>query len=153
MEKSLETSLVEHTSWVKQGLRNHQGGVNSVSQIYEDSDMVPACWLCGIVGHGGVSENNSLCQNFYLGESCSFSSYPNARQFSFAPYVPGAFGVDSQFQNSEGGRESLPGLFNSNLLGSQESSISLSLNPPWFLQPDIMRTYFPGTSCFSRGNL
>ena len=40
------------------------GGVNSVCQVDGDSDMVPACGLCGVRAQ---KMNSSLCQNFCLG--------------------------------------------------------------------------------------
>ena len=46
MEKSLEEACVGlQVGWGISG--NHQGLMNSDSQVDEDSDMVPACWLCG----------------------------------------------------------------------------------------------------------
>ena len=87
MEKPLETDWMGLKVWWGRASGNHEDGANSVSQVDGDSDMVPACWLCG----GRVQQrNNDLCQHFYLGESCPLSSHPVARKFSCSLYVSGA---------------------------------------------------------------
>ena len=79
MEKPLETAwVVLKVGWG--GVSgNHQGGVNSASQVDGVSDMGPACWFFkGRTPKGTVASG-----------STSASSCPDA--FSFSPYVPDAF--------------------------------------------------------------
>ena len=55
-----------------------QGGVNSVNQVDEVSDMAPACQLCGSVGGG-------------LRKGTMASAHLDGRHFSFSLYATGAF--------------------------------------------------------------
>ena len=63
-------------SWWGWDSGNHQGRVNSVSQVDRNSDMVPACWLCR---RRAEERNNGLCWHFCLGKSFHSSSCPDAR--------------------------------------------------------------------------
>ena len=47
MEKPLETAWVGQKVGLGGISVNHQVGVNSDSQVDRNSDVVPACWLCG----------------------------------------------------------------------------------------------------------
>lgn len=87
MEKLLETGWVSLQVGWGTVLGNHQDRVNSKSQVNEDSDMVPTCWICG----RAQRRNNNLCQHFCLGEIHLSSSYPDAKEFSSSLYIPGAF--------------------------------------------------------------
>lgn len=44
---------------------NHQGGANGVSQVDEDSDMVPT-FASRLVGERSQPRNNGFCQHFHL---------------------------------------------------------------------------------------
>ena len=63
--------------------RNHQCLANSVYQVYEASDMAPACQLCWGWAQQKKKKkkkkSNGLCQHFCLGESWSFSPHLEAR--------------------------------------------------------------------------
>ena len=63
MKKPLETAWVGlQVGWG--GVSgNHQGRANSVSLVVGDSDMAPACWLCGRMG---PEKEQGLCQHFFL---------------------------------------------------------------------------------------
>ena len=84
--KRLETAWVApHIGWGSIS-RNHQGGETSVSQVGGDSYM-------GLTHCNGTAQNrkSGICQYFVRENSAPTSSLPNTRQFSYSPYVSGAF--------------------------------------------------------------
>ena len=70
-----------------------QGRANSVSQVDEISDMVPAFWLCGSAGWVGSENGQWPLPTFLSGRKLSPSSHLQARRFSFSQYATGAFQV------------------------------------------------------------
>lgn len=96
--------------------------------------MAPACQLCW---GGGLTwkRNNGLYQHFCQRVSCPYSSQPEASQFSFIPYVPGAFPavasalklIASEIKKAQAWA------LKQECLGFQESSLSIH-NLHWFSQ-------------------
>ena len=99
MEKTLELVWVGPNVGWQMVSENHQGRVNSVSLVDGDPKIAPACQLCQ---GKAQKKNNDFCQHFCLGESCPSSSGPNARQFSFSQFVPGAFSAAAPALSLEG---------------------------------------------------
>ena len=103
-------------------------------------DMAPTCWLC----EGRAQKrNNSLCQHFSLGESCSFGSCHDAKQFSFSLYGPLASLTESlvlELRGSEsvclyvGPWTGIPGTPEDLCLTEAQSS--------WFLQPKLWGIFY-----------
>ena len=98
VEKPLEMLwVVPRVEWGGTS-RNHQCGAKNVSQVDGDSDMVPACWLCG---ERAQQMNNGLCQYFCLEDSCPSSPHPNPND-SVPPHLSlEPFELLSQFWSSE----------------------------------------------------
>ena len=77
------------------------------------------------------------------GRKQSLRSHPEARYFSSSPYATGAFQAASLVLELRGSFKSVCGFFKRNC--SESSSFSHWLNPHWFLQPELLGTYLPGT--------
>ena len=103
-----------------------------------------ALWLCW----GRAQKRNSgLCEHFFLGESCPLSSLPDAGQFSSSPYVSDTFQSSTPCWSSV----SLCRALYRELPGIPAVSVFHSLNPHWFLQPEVVETSLPGTGTLGWG--
>ena len=112
--------------------------------------MVPACWLCGWRAH---QRNNGLCPHFHLRGICPSSSCPDVKQFtsSYIYLVPFKLLPYARVQRVWAWISSCMGPLRGTS-GSLKASVSLSHNPWWFLPPEIMRTYLPGTGPLGWGD-
>ena len=120
---------------------NHHSGANSVNQFDGDSDMASASWLCV---ERAQKRNSGLCQHLFLEKAAHTGSCPNTGQFSFSSYASGAFQAAAPVLEFRGSK-SMHCPFKRNCLGFQEPSVSFSLNPHWYLEPEVIRTPLPGT--------
>ena len=125
-------------SWMVLVLRESPGW----GEFDGDSDLVPASDY-RLSGVRAQQMDNDTYRHFSPGESCTFSSYPEARQFSSSLCVPGAFWAASpalELRVSE---------FISKYddqLELQQPSVSAGWKPHWFSQLDVMRTFVFRTS-------
>lgn len=52
--------LSRPTSYMGIGISSYLGEMNSVSQVDEDSDVVPTCWFCGVeLSKGSMASANN----------------------------------------------------------------------------------------------
>ena len=113
--------------------------------------MVPTSRLC----EGRACErNNGLCLHFCLEETCPPQFSPVILNNSVPPHMPQVpFNLLPQPWSSEGlsPSKSMQGHFKRNCLGLQKSFVSLSHNPCWFLQPEVMGTSLPGSRTLGWG--
>ena len=80
------------------------------------------------------------------------SSRPDSRQCSSSPDMSlVSFKVLSPCWSSVSPSKSMCGPFKRNCLGLQKPSISLTLSPHWFLQPEVLGTSLPGTGTLAEG--
>ena len=124
-------------SWMGGGLQGIPRTGQRASQVDEIKYSL-ACWLCEGRVHQG---NNSLCQHFCLGESNPLHAGLALMTDNSVPPLMSLlpFKLLPQCWSSEGvsWSKSMCGPFKRNYLGLQKPSISLSLNPQWFLQPGV----------------
>ena len=117
---------------------------DTVSQVDEDSGMVPTCWLCAGRAH---QRNIGLCQHFSLGESCLPSSLAlilmPIKFFPVCLWCLSSCSPSVAAQMGMSPTKSVP--FKRNCLGHLKPSVSLSHSAHWFLQPEDMGTSLPGT--------
>ena len=97
-----------------------------------------------VVGWESQKRNNCLCLHFCLTESCPSSSYPDARQFSSLPCVPGAFELLSQHWSSEGVSLSkfVWALFKRNYMGLQRPSSHPATLPAGYYSQNLWGFFF-----------
>ena len=120
-------------------------------------------WLpAGSVGERVHQRNNSLCQHFCLRESClppalalmpNYSVPPSYVSPCVSPHVSSDFqaaapalelrGTESKLVHAWALWEELPGI--------PETLLSLTLNPHWFLHPEVMGTSLSGTGTLGWG--
>lgn len=133
-------------SWWGRASRTHQDGTNSMSQVDGISNREHAYWLCQVRAKQG---NNGLYQHWFLGESCPLPALTLMLDNSISTHMPLVpFKVLPQGYSSEKVSLSkfMQGSFK--LRGTDwdpRSSVSLSLNPHWVLQPDFTETSIPVT--------
>ena len=142
VEKSLLTVWVgQHIWWTE------SQGISRIGQTvlarYIVSDMVPTCQLCGCVGGRVQKRGNGLCLPFCLKDSCppAPALMPDTSVPPCMPLVP--LNLLPWCWSSEGvsRSKSMCGFFK----GNCSSNFFHQLNPCWFLQPEVMGTYLPGT--------
>ena len=109
--------------------------------------MAPACQLCGSValqggGGGGRVRKGTLA-----------SACLDNKHFSFSLYTTGALQAAALVLELRGGESEYVSLCVGFLKGTAWGSSSFfhGLNPCWFLQPEVVGTYLPGTGTLSPG--
>ena len=143
LEKSLEMACVGLQIGWDEVSENQQGRVNIVSQV----DMHPPA------GSGGLSKGTMASASTSVWEKAAPLALSLKPDNSVPPHmslVP--FELLPQCQSSEGVSlsKSVCWPFKRNAWDSK-SPVSLSHSPCWFLQPEVMGTYLPGTGTLGWG--
>ena len=117
-----------------------RGRANNVSQVGGDSDIVLACWVVreGLRKSTMASASSSLLVKL---DPSVLTLILNTSIPSLMPLEP--FKLLPQCWSSEGVNlsKSMSRPFKRNFLGLQSPSISLSLNPCWVLEPEVIGAY------------
>ena len=128
------------------------GGANNVSPVdgLRYSTGLLALWLCEAKVQ---KRDNGFCLPLRLKESCplALALMPDTSVPPCMPLVP--LKLLPQCWSSEGVSlsKSVCGFFKRNFLDSR--SFFHCFNPCWFLQPEVMGTYLPGTGTLGWGGL
>ena len=128
-----------------------QGGANSISQVaslrYSTSLLA-----CGSVGEGSEKGQWPL-PTFLSWRKLSPSSCLDARHFSSSLYATGTFQAPTLALELRGSVWISPCMVSFRDTAWDSWSFFHQLNPPWFLQPEVMETYLPGTGSLGWGTL
>ena len=139
MEKPLETAWVgSQIGWG--GISGyHHDWVNNVSQVDRDSDMVPTCWLSQ---ERAQKRNNGLCQPFQ--EKAALPALTLMPDNSVPPHISLVpFKLLPPCWSSE--QVTVSKSLCVGPLRETQPSVSLSHNPCWFIQQEVMGASLPST--------